>query len=495
MSQLPPRTHTVGPVQTVQEKVWTSSAMGNNDQRGFRNGRGAMNAQFSQPAKQVRFRGQYTGGTSSLQPPRRERFNAQFAHNASPQGIYKMPFVDNASAHYASRPMPFNQEARANAPSRYTPHSGGFESPPHGNDTRYKIRYQPISNAGSSQSRLAMHHGQDRFDNEAYNPSTHRVGTTHRIHNPGFVHPDQHQAYEYYDDTRPVGVYEDEDDQDRSPESYAHHDARNYNFNQQGYNKENIPPNGFEAIGGRKRAVYDQNHNNYSYKCLTMEGGCGGVGHTSSFCWLNPASTVNRLDEFAFRAFSFGIQPKPAIRPYPQVPLYSRPTAGNVIEFALIPQEMTERLNEPGSSTLCKLTRKGPAAFIVEQAAMPAAHVNQCSGPGPAQQRPPDHAEQEAQAQDPGAHTPEHVGNWAVILQDQPPQRKWTGRLVDSLLGSRMAQRKTMVETISRFYAPNSIPVAIIEAIDSSHRSGEIAAVLNGARFAMANVRDVVACM
>ena len=41
-------------------------------------------------------------------------------------------------------------------------------------------------------------------------------------------------------------------------------------------------------------------------------------------------------------------------------------------------------------------------------------------------------------------------------------------------------------------YAADSIPVAITEAIDSRHR---IAAVLNGARFAMENVRDVVACM
>ena len=146
--------------------------------------------------------------------------------------------------------------------------------------------------------------------------------------------------------------------------------------------------------GGRERA-YDgrgrfanpmpsDSQSQQNVRCLTMQGGCGAVGHYSQRCFANASNQLNRLAEFAYRAFLAGESPswKPSLQGLPpppnlmQVPLPLQ--QGEQVEFLVASPALCTIVQgmAKGESTTreCVLTRVGGNALRV---AMPTENGSQ----------------------------------------------------------------------------------------------------------------------
>jgi len=205
-------------------------------------------------------------------------------------------------------------------------------------------------------------------------------------------------------------------------------------------------------------------------------------------------SRTNRLGELAMRAYAYGILPTMVDRPFSFAPLHPPPPPPTRVEFVLLHEDISKAIETVGMTTTCHITRVGPAAISATMAPPP-------NNPSAAVAPPPttDNVHQpqtsgSVGASSSGTHTTANVGHWDVFPPG-PSNSRWTGRLVDNLLGSRGADRKVMLETLQRYF--HDLPQAVIHALSplAYQRSSHIATQLNESSFGVLNVRDVVRCL
>ena len=341
-----------------------------------------------------------------------------------------------------------------------------------------------------------------------------------------------------------------------NPRSYAPPPVaagtRNYEPRPPAKDARSHPPYGPHTGAGTMpmdRRPADPQDANDPIRCYSYEGGCGGLGHRAYGCWSNPWGPQNRLQEWAQRAYAFGILPN-FTAPLPQLhmsPCNPAPQHGSAVYYATMDKTAFEQIPINATSTV-QLRKSSTSAFEITCGGGPmgtppitipamvhppnAIHVpghdptmpstsgnSDCKDPLQLLQEQVHNAEKQllirkeeehlrkiqadiatytkvptpvtpiasssGNTSTDGAHVPSNVGSWIVILESDPG---WTTHYVNDYLGSTKEERETTYNALLVHYG--AFPSAIANALQAGSAS-KIVPLLNACQFSRQNLIDM----